>query len=257
MSRFHNLEFGVTRREEGVGGRGLVKDEGHYLGEAEGAFRRGCFEQALRAYAKVLEFNPGCVAAWAGQVRMLIELGELREARLWAEKALERFPREAELLAAKAVALARTGDTVSALAFSDAAVEMQGDVAYVWVARGDVLLARDERRADSCFERAMAMARDWIIPWLVSRANQFHARFSAALKYAQQALEQGATEAVCWVQVGWCQQALGLVGPARHAFEQAAQLDPECSEAARGLAALGGVGWWHRAAGQWRRWFSR
>ena len=36
-------------------------------------------------------------------MRMLIELGEFREAKLWADKALERFPHEPELLAAKAV----------------------------------------------------------------------------------------------------------------------------------------------------------
>ena len=38
---------------------------------------------------------------------MLIELAEYREAKIWADKALERFPHEPELLAAKAVALGR------------------------------------------------------------------------------------------------------------------------------------------------------
>ena len=33
-------------------------------------------------------------AAWTGQVRMLIELGEFREAKLWADKALERLLEE-------------------------------------------------------------------------------------------------------------------------------------------------------------------
>ena len=36
-------------------------------------------------------------------MRALIELEEFQEAKLWADKALERFPNEPELLAAKAV----------------------------------------------------------------------------------------------------------------------------------------------------------
>jgi len=67
---------------------------------------------------------------------MLIELGQHEEARLWSDKALERFPRDAELLAAKAVALARCGDTQGALAFSDSAIEERGDAPYVWLSRG-------------------------------------------------------------------------------------------------------------------------
>lgn len=96
----------------------------------------------------MLEFNPDNAAAWTGQVRALIELGELREATLWADKALDRFPDHTELLAAKAGALGRSGFLDEAIAFSDASIEQRGDTPYVWLARGDVLLARREPRAD-------------------------------------------------------------------------------------------------------------
>src|SRR6267378_5147423 len=110
MSRFGNLEFGNESEEQSQKYSGLVKDDAYYAAEARSAFENGNFESALRLYSKVLEYNPQNAQAWAGQVRMLIELGEFQEARLWADKALERFPHEAELLAAKSVALARTGD---------------------------------------------------------------------------------------------------------------------------------------------------
>jgi tetratricopeptide (TPR) repeat protein len=84
---------------------------------------------------------------------MLIELGEFKEARLWADKALENFPDESELLAAKAVALARSGDLQGALAFSDSSIEARGETPYIWLARGDVLLARRESRADFVLKR--------------------------------------------------------------------------------------------------------
>jgi Flp pilus assembly protein TadD len=120
MSRFVNLELGGESEDQTPQKKALVKDESYYQGEAKAAFENGEFERALRLYGKVLEFNPNGAAAWTGQVRMLIELGEFREAKLWADKALERFPNEPELLAAKAVALGRSGDLLGALAFSDA-----------------------------------------------------------------------------------------------------------------------------------------
>ena len=86
MSRFNNLEFGEDfegqlHSQQSGGGQRLVKDENYYLAEAQTAFENGQFEEALRLYAKVLEFNPRNAAAWTGQVRMLIELDEFAEAK--------------------------------------------------------------------------------------------------------------------------------------------------------------------------------
>src|SRR5512139_2895626 len=124
MSRFDNLEFGSPTEGRA---RSSAKGAEHYLAEAQGAFESGDFEQALRFYGRVLEYSPNCAAAWTGQVRMLIELERLDEAKSWADKAVERFPRESELLAAKAVVLGRLGDLQAALSFSDAAIEEQGN----------------------------------------------------------------------------------------------------------------------------------
>ena len=237
MSRFVNLELGGESEDQAPQKKALVKDEAYYRAEAQTAFENGDFELALRLYSKVLEFNPNEAAAWTGQVRMLIELGEFREARLWADKALERFPRDAELLAAKAVALGRSGDLQGALAFSDAAIEERGDTPYVWLARGDVLLARKESRADYCFEKALLLApRDWFVAWLGARIRYFYKQFALALKLLQQAVELNAAHFLLWLELGRCQQALGLAGPARHSFEQARQLNPQCHEA--GLALV-------------------
>lgn len=98
MSRFVNLEFGDESDAQLHGEqRAPSKDEAYYMSGARSAFENGNFESALRHFSKVLEFNPQNAAAWTGQVRMLIELGEFREAKLWADKALERFPRGAAI----------------------------------------------------------------------------------------------------------------------------------------------------------------
>ena len=211
----------------------------------------------MRLYSKVLEFNPHSAAAWCGQVRMLIELGECEEARLWADKALEHFPREPELLAAKAVALGRSGDLQAALAFSDAAIQERGDTPYVWLARGDVLLARQELRADYCFEKALQLApRDWFVAWLAARIRYYYQQAVLALKLLQQALEWNAGHFLLWLELGHCQHALGLVGAARESLNHAQQLNPQCPEVRLALIKLAETSLWTRLRGQWRRFFS-
>jgi tetratricopeptide (TPR) repeat protein len=255
MSRFANLEFG--REHEGdLESREIVKDGPYYFSEARTAFEQGRFADALRHYAKVLEFTPDHAPAWTGQVRALIELGEFREAQLWAEKALERFPRDAELLAAKAVALDRSGKLDEALAFSDAAMEERGDTPYTWLARGDVLLARSESRADYCFDKALALApKDWFIAWLAARVRYFYQQFTQALALAQRALEWQPSQSMLWLMAGLCQQQLGFIGSARASLTQARQLNPACREADLALVGLSNIGLGARVSGWLRYWF--
>jgi tetratricopeptide (TPR) repeat protein len=259
MSRFGNLEFdGESERLPAKAKKGFLKGEGYYFSEATAAFENGNFESALRLYSKVLEFNADNAEAWAGQIRMLIELGEFREAKLWADKALEKFPHEAELLAAKAVALGRTGDLDGALIFSDAAVSERGDTPYIWLARGDVLLARGEKRADSCFEKALMLASgDWFIAWLAARIRVYYEHFASALKLLQQAVEQRADHFLLWLELGQCQQALGLVTAARNSFGVAKQLNPGCQEISIRLASLSNVSLGQRFRDWLRRSFGR
>ena len=255
MSRFVNLELGGESEDQSYSSQaGLVKDEAFYLGEARAAFENGNYESALRQYSKVLEFNPQNATAWTAQVRMLIELGEYREAKVWADKALERFPHETELLAAKAVALGRSGDLQGAIAFSDASIEERGDTPYIWLARGDVLLAREESRADYCFEKALLLAPgDWFIAWLGARIRHYYKQFALALKLVQQAVEWNPSHFVLWLLLGQCQQALGLIGSARSSYVQAQQLNPHCTETGRAMMSLSGTGLWGRVRGWWRR----
>ncbi len=260
MSRFNNLEFGeefegrLQSRQQSSGQQRLIKDETYYVAQAQIAFENGQFEEALRLYAKILEFNPRNASAWAGQVRMLIELNEFAEAKKWADKALESFPDEPELLAAKAVALARLGDLVAAIAYSDASIGEQGETPYVWLARGDVQMARAEKRADYCFEKAFGLApRNWFIRWLAARNHSYHRKFALALKLVQEALSCNAGQGVLWLQLGFCQQALGLVEPARTSFQHARQFDSQSAEADAALRGLYRAGFWDKLRSRWRQ----
>ncbi len=255
MSRFSNLEF------EGAGARRPLqtereRDDVRVLQEARTAFENAEFERALRLCSKAIEFNPHQPAVWAGQVRALIELGEYSEASLWADKAMERFPGEAEIIAAKAVALGRLGQFDEALALSDMSVQQAGDTPYVWLARGDVLLARQENIADFCFDKALLLeAGNWVPRWLAARIRSFYRQFALALKLVQQALELRADHPILWLLAGECQRELGLMTAARNSFTQALQLDPGCNRARHSITALDGTGLGSRLAGWWRRQF--
>ncbi len=259
MSRFVNLEFeDGSNNEFQPDEKTPVKDEAFYLAGARAAFENGRFEPGLRLYSKVLEFNPKNSTAWTGQVRMLIELGEFREAKLWADKALERFPSEPELLAAKAVALGRSGDLQGALSFSDASIEERGDTPYVWLARGDVLLARAEPRADYCFEKAILLApNDWLVAWLAARIRYYYEQFALALKHMRQAVELNPTHFLTWLEQGRCEQALNLVTAAEHSFNQARQLNKDCMETDKALISLGETGVFARLCGRLREIFKQ
>ena len=196
------------------------------------AFENGEFEQALRLYSKVLEYNPQNTAAWTAQVRMLIELGEFREAKLWADKALERFPTCPELLAAKSVALARSGDLQAALAFSDASIEERGDTPYIWLARGDVMLARKEQRANYCFEKAMLLApKDWFIALLAARIRFYYEQFVLAMNLLQQAIEWNAGRFVLWLELGPLPAGHGIARSGSIFIYPCAATQPGCREA--------------------------
>lgn len=257
MSRFGNLEFSGQRGEETRRNEAL-SDEARCLQEADLAFRRGDFEQALRRFARAMECNPSNPETWVGQIRMLIELGDPDQANQWADKALDRFPRDPEVLAAKAVALARRGDHRAALAFSDAAIEEQNQNPYVWLSRGDVLLARAEQRAEYCFTKALAAAAgDWLWAWLAARVHYVHHKFSLALKLATQALALDSTQAVVWYQIGRCQFALGLGAAAEESFRQGRELDPQCPEADRVRHDTPPGPAWRRWRERWKTWVRR
>ena len=93
-----------------------------------------------------------------------------------------------------------------------------------------MLLAREETRADYCFEKALLLApQDWFVAWLAARIRYYYEQFALALKLLQQAVEWNAGHFLLWLELGRCQQALGLLGPARNSFTQAHQLNPQCA----------------------------
>ncbi|KAB2675432.1 MAG: hypothetical protein DVB31_00565 [Verrucomicrobia bacterium] len=256
MSRFGQLEFDGQRDAAAQRTHPPLADATRCLADATIAFGRGEFESALRWFGRVLEFDPLSIPAWTGQIRALVELGQLKEANVWADKALERFPKAADLLAAKAVSLGRLGRADEAMPFSDAAVEQPGETPYVWLARGDVLIAAGQRQVDHCFDRALQLSgADWLVRWMAARIRAFWGQFAAALKLAREAAELAPDRFVTWLLAGECQAALGLNEAAQRSLHQALALEPTCRAAERALNDVRGEGWTSRFTKQVGRMF--
>ncbi len=92
MSRFGNLELGGESEDQSQHASQMVKDEAYYFGEARAAFETGNFEQALRYYSKVLEYNPQNAARLDGAGADADRARRIPRGEAVGGQALERFP---------------------------------------------------------------------------------------------------------------------------------------------------------------------
>lgn len=242
-SRFGHLEFDDKRRQQEAPatfqtGTPTASAE-QFLRQAQDESRLGQFEPALRLYTRCLEEDRGMIVAWVGQVQMLVQLAEHQEARLWADKALELFRNNGELLAAKAQAAVRHGDRRAAYACSDASMKSPGSSSFRWQARGEVLLASKEKTHDACFKKSLAEpSSDWYDRVLIANIYLYYRRAASALEYASAALQLSPGSAYAWLVLGRCQQQLGLNQAAAASYGRSLEIRPRFAEASGGLAQM-------------------
>jgi cytochrome c-type biogenesis protein CcmH/NrfG len=77
------------------------------------------------------------------------------------------------------------------------------------------------------------------------------------LKLMQGAVETNPGNFLLWLELGHCQQAVGLVGPAQISFTQARQLNPRSEAVGEALHGVRQVGLFARLRGRWRGLFKR
>lgn len=254
--RFSNLEFREEQRpKQELEVKAVASTPPNHLNKAHEEHRWGNYESALRLYTRCLEENRRVIPAWVGQVQMLVLLGEYREARLWADKALELFKGNGDLLAAKGQACVRLRDFGAAYQACDAALQAPGSSPWRWEARGELLLAKNNGQYDTCFRKALAESQaDWFDRVVIARMLVFHKRFAAACNYLKEALEREAAYAYGWFELGECQAAMALTGAAETSFQRALELRPGLAVARRALDELDGGSMRSWLGGLIRRW---
>ena len=217
-----------------------VFDENYYLEKAGEAFADEDYERALAFYSRTLQYEINIEQAWLGQLRCLIELNELPEAVVWSNRALERFPKSARILAARAVAESRMGRASTAMGFLDSAFASQGVDAYVWMARGEVLIPVNAANAKACFGKAVELSpRDWSVRADIARAYLLRKCYHQALDFYNQAVKLDADRCTCWFWIGRCSEALRDIEGARVAYGRALAVKPSFTKAREALHRLG------------------
>lgn len=246
MPRFDHLEFDEP---PGDGSDALRpshdagQDERQWLRKADDQRRRGLYENALRYYSRALELDKSLVAGWLGQVHMLLQLGEDAEADLWARKSLELFRGHGDLMAGRAQALARIGNRKLALELCDAALKQEGLSACRWIARGELLIASKEEIDRHCFDKAVQLDPDWLVPLEIALIYMVHDLPSRGHLRARQAVEKAPESFYCWYVQGRCEQELALDGQAERSFRRCLELSPKHVEATRRLDELSQRPW--------------
>jgi tetratricopeptide (TPR) repeat protein len=241
MTRFGRLEFEdehASATEASLSARSDTQsreEERDWIASAVEQRRDGRHEEALKLYSRALELDKSLVIGWVGQVQMLIALGEYPEAELWSKKALELFRNNAELLAARAQALCRTGALKAAQASCDAAIGQQGMFSYPWIARGELMVARRDALEEYCFDKAIQLDGDWLVLLDIAAVYEHYGRHAKALMRIRRAVELAPDRPFCWYRQGDCEMALGMTTTAEKTLRRCLQAAPKYEPARQRL----------------------
>ncbi len=253
MKRFSRLEFGDKGDEGTRDARSgeQIRDADYFHEQAVRYWLAGDFELALRNYSRSLEQSSTFYPGWFGQILMLIELGEYKEATVWADKAMEMFPEHPELLAAKAAACARDGRMDKALAYSDNSISKDNITPAVWLARAEVMLNRRGNIAANCISKAVSMAGEDgpIVKLRAGRLLNRRGDYPGALQYLHRVVDEFPKSALAWYELGCCQAKLGRM-EAVVSLEQALKLRPNWTPAEEMLRKFKSRGFFSRLLGR-------
>jgi tetratricopeptide (TPR) repeat protein len=247
MDRFSRLEFGDVHPEQPKAPGEAIRDVQFFLAEAQKYWLAADFEIALRHYCRALEQNSTLFQGWSGQILMLIELAEYKEADVWADKAMDLFPDHPELLALKAVANKRNNRLPKAIGYSDNSIEKNDLTSRVWLARAEVFLSRKDAIVDGCLSKAVALAgtdKD-VIKLEAARLLRQKRNFHRAMLFLNEVIVKLPKAPMAWYELGCCQGQLGLP-QVTHSLEEALRLRPHWHLAKEALQRFGNRGFFGR-----------
>ena len=254
MGRFDKLEVTSEQPDKRPSSKeSHARRDVAWLEQAIEERRCGHYENALRLYSRALEDDKSLVTGWLGQVQMLVLLEEVVEAELWSRKALELFPGNGDLMAGRAQAIGRSGDTTAALVLSDGSLKQAGQSAYRWQVRGELMAATKQDTDRHCFDKAIQADPDWLVPLEIANIYLNLDLPGRALDRARRAVELAPNRYYAWFVQGRVEQELGLASAAK-SWQRCIDLCPGHVDAERGLLELDQGGWslkrlWRRAFG--------
>lgn len=225
--RFQHLE--LSRTLLGPWEQQTRTREVHHLVSASQSELEGRFEPALQSYSAALRKDASLGEAWAGQVRCLVALEELREAQVWGRKASAVLPADPRTHSALAYALARSELEEEGLSCSDTAMDLAGDQPhpYLWLERAVCLMAHDRwPAAEACLEK-LGESRDEV-DWRQRQATEYLAFGKAhiGVRLLVEVTARRTDRPYAWLLLGRGYRALGQAGRSEQALAHAEHLYP-------------------------------
>ncbi|MDR1521029.1 MAG: hypothetical protein LBU23_12945 [Planctomycetota bacterium] len=248
-NRFANLEISAIQPDAGTRSGAPVRDVAFYMREGLARELAGEHEKALTNYSAALGEDPLHIEAWTRQLWMLLYLGEAAEAVVWANKALQTYPRDPDILSLKALAQWRCGFAKEARELNDAALSATRESANVWLARGEMQAAADNKSANACFKHAAAAPGETGLAEM--RAGDILLlirKYAEAIPFCRAATVRFHDSSWAWYIYGLAQRGVGRDEYARAAFMRAHNLSPRDS---RYRAALKRRRSWLARAREW------
>ena len=227
-SRFAGLETAAAAAPSARGPAGAVlRDAAFYLDAALERELNGLHDQALNQYSAALGEDPLCISAWTRQLWMLLYLDEAVEAATWADKALQSFPNDPDILALKSLAQWRNGMAEEARTLNDAALAATRDSANVWLARGAMQVGMNMKSATACFKHAESAPGLKGLTQLRAGDILFRlGKYAEASGYYREATRALPDSSWAWYGYGRAQRKLGHLSYAQSAFGRACALSP-------------------------------
>lgn len=225
--RFASLETQTVESSSGRGKGAVVRDVSYYMKAGLERELDGDHESALKSYSAALGEDPLHIEAWTRQLWMLVYLDEPLEAEIWADKAMQYFPSDPDILSLKSLALWRIGSREEARELNDAALAAARDSANVWLARGAFQAVADGKSAGACFAHALRLHP---VPGLANlRAGDlllYEGKYAEAFPYCREATVRFPESSWAWYGYGRSLVKLGRSEQALVAFKRAYALKP-------------------------------
>ena len=92
----------------------------------------------------------------------------------------------------------------------DGALRQQGQSAYRWMVRGELMLAARQTTDQHCFDKAQQLETDWLVPIEIAMIYLFYRQPGRAQMRARRACEMAPEQWYPWLVQARCQRALGL-----------------------------------------------
>lgn len=240
MGRFSKLETKKSSAQSGEAQEGDLLVHGaepvsyeDIMRAADERFYTGDFRGALRHYSRCLSIDNNQTAPWVGQVLALLLQGQVREGRVWSQRAMECFPDNPVMVSLNGLSMAMGGMVKRGLATSDFALSRGAEDRICWIARGWILLEAQNKNWEFCFAKVgeSCTPGDWRTHMLMGVILESYRRWPQALERYQTAIESQTSNHYLWHRLGVCYGKLGLPRKALEAQEHALSLNPDFAAA--------------------------